>query len=106
MLFRSSLFSLVGLINFLNSGEAIRYSCGGWTVPVGGEFLYDGIAAFFVLVINSVAFFVLIYSLHVSEKDLSGRKAAYYALTMLMIGRASCRERVCDAVEDGERMTR
>lgn len=81
----ASLFSLVGLINFLNSGEAIRYSFGGWTAPVGVEFLYDGIAAFFVLVINSVAFFVLIYSLHVSEKDLSGRKAAYYALTMLMM---------------------
>src|SRR5690625_853702 len=81
----ASLILLFGLINFLNSLEAIRYSFGGWTAPVGVEFLYDGIAAFFVLVINSVAFFVLIYSLHVSEKDLSGRKAAYYALTMLMM---------------------
>src|SRR5690625_3487351 len=81
----ASLFSLVGLINFLNSGEAIRYYFGGWTVPVGVEFLYDGIAAFFVLVINSVAFFVMFYFLDVSEKVVSGMIAAYYALSMLMM---------------------
>lgn len=81
----ASLFSLAGLINFLNSGEAIRYAFGGWEVPIGIEFVYDGMAAFFLLVINTVTLLVLIYSRHVSEKDLTGRKAAYYTLSMLMM---------------------
>lgn len=80
----ATLFSAIGLVNYFSDG-AIRYSFGGWDAPIGIEFMYDGLSAFFVLVINAVTFFVLIYSYHISEKEFPGKKTAYYALSMLMM---------------------
>ncbi len=77
-------FSLYGFINYLNNG-AIRYYFGGWEPPIGIEFVYDGLSGFFVLVINAVAFFVLIYSGEPSKKEFPGKEMPYYALAMLMM---------------------
>ncbi|MCC5940974.1 MAG: monovalent cation/H+ antiporter subunit D family protein [Balneolaceae bacterium] len=77
-------FSVYGFINYLNEGS-IRYFFGGWEPPVGIEFVYDGLAGFFVLVINVVSFFVLIHSHHIAKREFPGKEMPYYALAMLMM---------------------
>ncbi len=58
---------------------------GGWSPPIGIEFVYDGLAAFIVLVINAVAFLVLIHSRRISEVEFPHKRMAYYAVVMLMM---------------------
>lgn len=77
-------FSVYGFLNYLNNG-ALRYYFGGWEPPIGIEFVYDGLSGFFVLVINVVAFFVLIYSHHIAKREFPGKEMPYYALAMLMM---------------------
>ncbi|MEX2463448.1 MAG: proton-conducting transporter membrane subunit, partial [Balneolaceae bacterium] len=77
-------FSLVGFLNYLNDG-ALRYYFGGWEPPVGIEFVYDGLSGFFVLVINVVAFLVLIHSHHIAKREFPGKEMPYYTLAMLMM---------------------
>lgn len=80
----AAIFSLIGFVSYLNEG-ALRYFFGGWEPPIGIEFVYDGLSAFFVLIINTVAFLVLIHSHHVSKKEFPGKEMAYYSLAMLML---------------------
>lgn len=80
----ATLFSLAGFIDYLNNGM-IRYYFGGWEPPIGIEFVYDGLSGFFVLVINAVAFFVLIYSSQISKLEFPDKIMPYYALAMLMM---------------------
>jgi multicomponent Na+:H+ antiporter subunit D len=80
----AAVFSLYGFISYLNSG-GIRYFFGGWEPPIGIEFVYDGLSGFFVLVINAVAFFVIIHSGLISKKEFPGKEMPYYALAMLMM---------------------
>tara|TARA_R100001143_G_C3361275_1_gene136306 strand:- start:24134 stop:25615 length:1482 start_codon:yes stop_codon:yes gene_type:complete len=77
-------FSIFGFLNYLNDG-ALRYYFGGWEPPVGIEFVYDGLSGFFVMVINVVAFFVLIHSHHIAKREFPGKEMPYYAMTMLML---------------------
>lgn len=82
----AAVLSVYGFINYLNNG-AIRYFFGGWEPPVGIEFVYDGLSGFFVLVINVVAFFVLVHSGPIGPREFPGKKMPYYALAMLaMLG--------------------
>jgi multicomponent Na+:H+ antiporter subunit D len=53
--------------------------------PVGIEFVYDGLSGFFVMVINAVAFFVMIHSGETSRREFPGKEMPYYALAMLMM---------------------
>ena len=77
-------FSLYGFFDVINSGT-IRYFFGGWEAPIGIEFVYDGLSAFFVLVINAVAFFVLIHSSEISKREFPGKEMPFYSLAMLMM---------------------
>lgn len=76
--------SLFGFINYLNNG-AIRYFFGGWQPPIGIEFVYDGLSAFMVLVINTVALLVLIHSKRVAKREFPGKQMPYFTLAMLMM---------------------
>lgn len=76
--------SLFGFINYLNNGT-IRYFFGGWEPPIGIEFMYDGLSSFMVLVINTVAFLVLIHSKHISAREYPGKEMPYFTLAMLMM---------------------
>lgn len=76
--------SLFGFINYLNNG-AIRYFFGGWEPPIGIEFVYDGLSAFMVLVINTVAVLVLIHSKHVAKREYPGKQMPYFTMAMLMM---------------------
>lgn len=77
-------FSVYGFLSYLNDG-ALRYFFGGWEPPVGIEFVYDGLSGFFVMVINVVAFLVLIHSHHIGRREFPGKEMPYYSLVMLMM---------------------
>lgn len=76
--------SVFGFISYLNKG-AIHYHFGGWEPPVGIEFVYDGLSGFFVMVINVVAFIVLIHSHHLSKREFPGKEMPFFSLAMLMM---------------------
>ena len=80
----ASVISLYGFFEYLNH-EPVRYFFGGWPPPIGIEFVYDGLSSFFVLVINSVAFLVLIHSKKIGDFEFPGKKMPFYALSMLMM---------------------
>lgn len=79
-------FSIYGFMTHIGT-EALRYRFGGWEPPIGIEFVYDGLSSFIVMVINTVALFVLIHSKRISETEFKGKEIAFYALAMLtMLG--------------------
>lgn len=80
----AAIFSLYGFINYLNNGT-IRYFFGGWEPPIGIEFVYDGLSSFIILVINTVAFLVLIHSKDISKREYPGKEMPYFTMTMLMM---------------------
>lgn len=80
----AAFFSVTGFIQYLNQG-ALRYYFGGWEPPIGIEFVYDGLSGFFIMVINTVAFFVFIHSKHIAEREFPGKEMPYYALGILML---------------------
>jgi len=76
--------SLVGL--FTRSGsESLRYFFGGWPPPVGIEFLYDGLSAFMLMVVNVVALPVLIHSRKICQTEFPHKRMPYYSVVMLMM---------------------
>ncbi|WP_456237590.1 complex I subunit 5 family protein [Gracilimonas halophila] len=81
----ATFFSAWGFIHLIQTGETIRYFFGGWMPPIGIEFVYDGLAAFIVLVINAIAFLVLIHSKEISKVEFPGKKLAYYTVSMLLM---------------------
>lgn len=81
----ASFFSLYGLVHLLQTGETIRYLFGGWMPPIGIEFVYDGLTAFIVMVINVMAFLVLIHSKKISKVEFPGKLTGYFTVVMLMM---------------------
>lgn len=77
--------SAYGLMHLIHTGETIRYFFGGWSPPIGIEFVYDGLAAFIVLVINAIAFLVLIHSKKISQNEFPGKLTGYFSVAMLMM---------------------
>ncbi len=77
-------FSVYGFLTYLNDAP-LRYYFGGWEPPVGIEFVYDGLSGFFVMVINVVAFIVLIHSHHLAKREFPGKEMPFFALAMLMM---------------------
>lgn len=80
----AAFYSVYGFLTYLDDG-AIRYFFGGWEAPIGIEFVYDGLSAFFVMVINTVSLIVLIYALKPARKEIEGKLMPYYSLIMLML---------------------
>ncbi|HBX66312.1 MAG TPA: NADH/ubiquinone/plastoquinone (complex I), partial [Balneolaceae bacterium] len=81
----ATFLSAWGFWHLIQTGETIRYFFGGWAPPIGIEFVYDGLAAFIVLVINAIAFLVLIHSKEISKVEFPGKKMAYYTVSMLLM---------------------
>lgn len=81
----STVLSIYGLYHLLGDSGTIRYALGGWEPPVGIEFYYDRLAAFVLLVINSVAFLVLLHSRQVGKKEFPGKRMGFYAVSMLLM---------------------
>lgn len=81
----ATLLSAVGFYNFVTGTEPIRYFFGGWEPPIGIEFVYDGLSAFIVLVINAIALLVLVHARQIGKAEFPGKRTAYYSVAMLMM---------------------
>lgn len=81
----ATFLSAWGVTHIIQTGEPIRYFFGGWSPPIGIEFVYDGLAAFIVLVINAIAFLVLIHSKKIGKVEFPGKRMAYYSVVMLLM---------------------
>ncbi|MEW6507536.1 MAG: monovalent cation/H+ antiporter subunit D family protein [Bacteroidota bacterium] len=76
--------SVYGFIYVLYNGT-IRYNFGGWTPPIGIEYVYDPLSSFVSLVINFIALVVLTHSYKPVEQELEGKQTAYYSVVMLLL---------------------
>lgn len=76
--------SIMNLAMVLKNGT-IHYHFGGWPPPIGIEYVMDHLSSFVCLVINFIAFIVLLHSKNTVEKELSQKKMPYYAVAMLML---------------------
>lgn len=63
----------------------IHYRLGDWVPPIGIDYVLDHLSAFVILVINGVAFFVLLHSKKIVEKELPHKIVPYYAALVLML---------------------
>jgi multicomponent Na+:H+ antiporter subunit D len=82
--FLSLSVSVFNLVKVMQNGT-IRYFFGGWLPPIGIEYVLDPLAAFITLVINSIAFVILIHSKRVVENENRDKEVPYYAVVMLML---------------------
>ena len=76
--------SVYNILLVLQNGT-VRYFFGGWLPPIGIEYVLDPLSAFITLVINTIAFLVLIHSKRVVEDELPDKRSPYYAVIMLML---------------------
>ncbi len=63
----------------------IHYFLGGWVPPIGIEYVLDHLSAFIMLVINGVAFLVLIHAKQIVSRELPGKEVPYYAAVVLLL---------------------
>jgi multicomponent Na+:H+ antiporter subunit D len=63
--------------------KTVIYLMGGWKPPFGINLVGDDLSGFFHLIINIIAFLVIIYSVRYMRRYTAGAK--YYSLFMLMV---------------------
>ena len=77
-------FSVYGFHGVLTRGT-VRYFFGGWVPPVGIEFYYDLLAAFVLVVVNTVSLIVLTNARMGVAVELEGKETFYYTTVMLLL---------------------
>jgi multicomponent Na+:H+ antiporter subunit D len=77
--------SIYNVIRLIGAEGAIRYKMGGWDPPFGIEIVLDHLSGFVMLVINGVAFLVLLHSKKIIEQDMPGKEMPYYSAVLLML---------------------
>lgn len=65
--------------------EPFRYFMAGWAPPIGIEFVYDGLSAFLLLIINTMAALVLIHSRKVYPAEFPHKQMPFYTVSMLLM---------------------
>jgi multicomponent Na+:H+ antiporter subunit D len=77
----------LGLLHVRDGGEAIRYALGGWTAPIGIEFVFDGLTGFMTVLITFMGLLALIYAPRSLAREAPGKAAyAYPAMLLLLAG--------------------
>ncbi|MCB1165954.1 MAG: hypothetical protein KDK37_00860 [Leptospiraceae bacterium] len=76
--------SIYGFLFVIPDGP-IRYFMADWKPPIGIEFVYDGLSAFLLAVINSVAVVVLIHSRRVYPREFPHKQMPFYTVCMLLL---------------------
>ncbi len=77
--------SVFNIFAVIQEGQPIRYYLGDWVPPIGIEYVLDHLSAFVMLVINGVAFLVLIHAKQIVSRELPGKEMPYYAAVVLML---------------------
>lgn len=77
-------FSIAGLIFVLKTGTH-HYYLGGWIPPIGIEYVVDQLAAFVVLIVNGIGFFIMIYSHKSLQKEIQGKEVPFHSVALLFL---------------------
>jgi multicomponent Na+:H+ antiporter subunit D len=78
------LVSILNLHNVIHHGE-VRYVFGGWTAPLGIEWVADGLASVILVLLSVLGFLGVLFAGPTSPKALGGRIVHYYTLILLLI---------------------
>ncbi len=76
--------SVFNLYLVLDQGT-FHYYFGNWIPPIGIEYVLDPLSAFVTLVINAIAFWIIIHSGRLIYQELPGKRVSYYALVLLLL---------------------
>ena len=76
--------SILNLHNVIHHGE-VRYVFSGWAVPLGIEWVADGLASIILVLLSVLGLLGMVFSGPTSPKDLGGRIVHYYTLILLLI---------------------
>ena len=58
----SALIIALSLLNSVSDGSSIRYHIGGWTPPIGIEYVVDSANAFLLVLVSGISSVVLLYA--------------------------------------------
>ena len=78
-----ALVSILNLYNVINHGE-VRYVFSGWTVPLGIEWVADGLASIILVLVSVLGILGVVVTGPTSPKALGGRVVHYYTLILLL----------------------
>jgi len=78
------LVSILNLHNVIHHGE-VRYVFSGWTVPLGIEWVADGLASVTLVFLSALSLLGVVFTGPTSPKDLGGRIVHYYTLILLLV---------------------
>ena len=81
----STAASAAALASVLSDG-AIHHFLGGWTPPIGIEYVVDHVSAFVATVVTSVALLVLVATRQVAAQEMPDRLGPFYGMTLLLLG--------------------
>jgi multicomponent Na+:H+ antiporter subunit D len=80
----SVVISVFNVIRVMDSGP-VSYRLGDWAPPVGIEYVLDHLSAFVMLVINAIAFLVLLHAKQVVERELPGKEMPYFTAAIMLL---------------------
>jgi multicomponent Na+:H+ antiporter subunit D len=78
------LVSILNLHNVIQHGE-VRYVFSGWTVPLGIEWVADGLASITLVLLSVLGLLGVVFTGPTSPKALGGRIVHYYTLILLLL---------------------
>jgi multicomponent Na+:H+ antiporter subunit D len=78
------LVSILNLHNVIHHGE-VRYVFSGWAVPLGIEWVADGLASVILLLLSVLGLLGVVFTGPTSPKTLGGRVIHYYTLILLLV---------------------
>ncbi|MDH3379582.1 MAG: hydrogenase 4 subunit B, partial [Gammaproteobacteria bacterium] len=78
------LVSILNLHNVIHHGE-VRYMFSGWAVPLGIEWVADGLASVILVLLSTLGFLGVVFTGQTSPKALGGRIVHYYTLILLLV---------------------
>jgi len=83
--FTSVVIAVYNVFKVINVGKPIHYRLGNWVPPIGIEYVLDHLNAFVILVVNGIAFLVVIYAKKVIHREMPGKEVPYYATVLLLL---------------------
>jgi multicomponent Na+:H+ antiporter subunit D len=78
------LVSILNLHNVIHHGE-VRYVFSGWAVPLGIEWVADGLASVISVLLSALSLLGVVFTGPTSPKDLGGRIVHYHTLILLLV---------------------
>lgn len=76
--------SILNLYNVVQHGE-IRYAFSGWAMPLGIEWVADGLASVIMVLLSALGLLGVVFTGRTSPKELGGRIVHFYILVLLLV---------------------